>query len=126
MPPGGTAAMDDETREIVSSFVAESREAIDEVEPLLIEMSASGEAPNADVIARVFRLFHSMKGSASYLQFGSIERITHRAETVLVDLRTGAAAPTPALVEALCQVLDAVRARLAQVVETGIDEDESG
>lgn len=118
--------MDDETREIVSSFVAESREAIDEVEPLLIEMSASGEAPNADVIARVFRLFHSMKGSASYLQFGSIERITHRAETVLVDLRTGAAAPTPALVEALCQVLDAVRARLAQVVETGIDEDESG
>jgi two-component system chemotaxis sensor kinase CheA len=118
--------MDDETREIVSSFVAESREAIDEVEPLLIEMSASGEAPNADVIARVFRLFHSMKGSASYLQFGSIERITHRAETVLVDLRTGTAAPTPALVEALCQVLDAVRARLAQVMETGIDEDESG
>ena len=118
--------MDDETREIVSSFVAESREAIDEVEPLLIEMSASGEAPNADVIARVFRLFHSMKGSASYLQFGAIERITHRAETVLVDLRTGAAAPTPALVEALCQVLDAVRARLAQVMDTGLDLDEAG
>lgn len=118
--------MDDETREIVASFVAESREAIDEVEPLLIEMSATGEAPNADVIARVFRLFHSMKGSAGYLQFGAIERITHRAETVLVDLRTGTAAPTPALVEALCQVLDAVRARLVQVMETGIDLDEAG
>jgi hypothetical protein len=51
------------------------------------------------------------------LQFGAIERITHRAETVLVDLRTGTAAPTPALVEALCQVLDAVRARLVQVLD---------
>jgi len=118
--------MDEETREIVSSFVAESREAIDEVEPLLIEMSASGEAPNADVLAKVFRLFHSMKGSAGYLQFCSIERVTHRAETVLVDLRTGAATPTPALIEALCRVLDAVRERLAQVAETGIDEDKAG
>ena len=113
--------MDDETREILNSFVAESREAIDEVEPLLIERMATGAQPDPQFLNRVFRLFHSMKGSAGYLELASIERVTHRAETVLVQLQIGTLAPSPAIVEILCEVLDGIRLRLDGIADTGTD-----
>lgn len=77
--------MDEETREIVDCFVLECREALDEVEPMFIELEGADGPPPAELLARSFRLFHSVKGNAGYLHFSSIERVTHRAET-LIDL----------------------------------------
>ena len=45
---------------------------------------------------RIFRRFHSMEGSAGFLGFGQIERVTHHAETLLDGVRKGQVRFSPA------------------------------
>ena len=79
--------MDSETQEIIDYFLTESRESVAEVEPLLIELEAEGGSPDRSTIDTIFRLFHSMKGSAGFLEFGHVEGVTHHAETLLDKVR---------------------------------------
>ena len=44
--------MDEETREIVDCFVLECREALDEVEPMFIELEGADGPPPAELLAR--------------------------------------------------------------------------
>ncbi len=113
--------MDEETREIVDCFVLECREALDEVEPMFIGLEGADGPPPPELLARSFRLFHSVKGNAGYLHFASIERVTHRAETLIDLIQKGQVHATTPIVELLCRVLDVLRARIDAVAESGID-----
>jgi len=55
--------LDDETKEIIESFVAEGRDMLDDAENKIISLEDGG---NEDVINTIFRLFHSLKGSAGF------------------------------------------------------------
>ena len=56
--------MDEETREILDSFVSEGYERLDDSESQLSRLEAGNETA---VLNSVFRIFHSVKGSAGYL-----------------------------------------------------------
>ncbi len=73
-------SIDDETREILLSFVAEGYERLDDSET---QLSRLGDGDNTAQLNSVFRLFHSVKGSAGYLGFENIKKLTHEAETML-------------------------------------------
>ena len=107
----------DEMQEIIDFFLVESREALQEVEPMLIAME-EGEDPDIDTI---FRAFHSMKGSAGYLEFSHIERVTHCAEELLQQVRDGKRELCEELVDILCRVLDWIDGRLDVIEQSGSD-----
>jgi two-component system chemotaxis sensor kinase CheA len=73
-------SIDDETREILLSFVAEGYERLDDAEAQLAKI---GEGDNTAALNSIFRLFHSVKGSAGFLGFDNIKKLTHEAETLL-------------------------------------------
>ena len=76
--------MDMEDSELIQSFVSESQEMIDEVEPVLLGLQESeddGSVSQHDSINAIFRLFHSIKGSAGFLKMENIAAVTHEAET---------------------------------------------
>lgn len=80
-------SIDDETREILLSFVAEGYERLDDAEAQLAKI---GEGDNTAALNSIFRLFHSVKGSAGFLGFDNIKKLTHEAETLLdVFLKEG-------------------------------------
>lgn len=95
--------------EFLSVFVSESRELILEVEPQLIqihqEASRTGEL-DANAVNSIFRLFHSMKGSAASLGLTNIASLTHRAETLLDLIREGKVAVANEHVDGLLKALD--------------------
>ena len=72
--------VDPETREIIDSFVAEAYERLDDAE---IQLENLGGEDTTARLNAVFRLFHSVKGSAGFLEFENIKRLTHEAETLL-------------------------------------------
>ena len=85
----------DEKLEMVKFFVAESRDLLDEVEPQILALekdAVSSGKVDENIIAAIFRLFHSLKGSASFLGFQTVARVTHEAETLLDIFRNGEAA----------------------------------
>ncbi len=73
--------------EIIQDFVHESRDSIEQLEFTIIELGQSQGDPA--VINSVFRLFHSMKGTASLLSLGNIAHVAHAAENLLDAVRSG-------------------------------------
>jgi two-component system chemotaxis sensor kinase CheA len=113
------AFFDDEERlEFVKEFLTESRELLDEVEPQIIAMeqtaASSGEV-DEEILNSIFRLFHSLKGASSFLDFQTISRVTHEAETLLDIFRKQKARVEPGHVDLLCRTSDFIRALLDRV-----------
>ena len=78
--------LDDDQIEIIQEFVTESRDMIEQLEPAIIEL---GQNSDPETMNAIFRLFHSMKGSAGFLEFTHLTRVAHAAESLLDLIRNG-------------------------------------
>ena len=110
---------------LILEFVQEAREYIDEVEPTLIEIQHGSDEAGAvdqELINSVFRLFHSMKGSAGFLALNTVTSVTHEAETLLDKIRNGKQSLTVQITTTLCKALDLFREMLEHIADTGNDD----
>jgi two-component system chemotaxis sensor kinase CheA len=105
--------------EIIVDFVQESQDMIEQLEPTIIEL---GQDADPDTINAVFRLFHSMKGSAGFLEFNHITNVAHSAENLLDMVRSGKLELRPEHVNMLCESCDFSKEALEHVAETYSDE----
>jgi len=116
-----------EDSELLESFVSESTDLIDDVEPLFIQLEKtadSGQPVDLETVNKIFRLFHSMKGSAAFLNLNNIAGVTHHAETLLDAFRNNPALPmTPYFLEVQLHTIDAIRMMLGSVAEGGTDQE---
>ena len=106
--------------EIIQEFVQESRDMIEQLEPTIIELGNSGG--DEKTINAVFRLFHSMKGSAGFLEFNHITRVAHAAENLLDLVRSGTIELQTAHVSLLCETCDFAKDALEHVENSYEDE----
>lgn len=75
----------EENAELIHSFTAEGMEMIEDVEPSLIELQERTEESGRvddETLNSIFRLFHTMKGSAGFLDLNTLQGVTHEAETL--------------------------------------------
>jgi two-component system chemotaxis sensor kinase CheA len=100
---------------LISDFVAESREHLNSIEPDLLEMEQKGAACSQDVINRVFRAIHSIKGGAGFFAFESLKTLSHIMESVLMLVRDKTLVVSPALMDPLFAGLDRLRAMLDDI-----------
>jgi chemotaxis protein histidine kinase CheA len=113
-----------ERKEIISDFVSESRDMLDNAEPKIIEMEKKAQSSGTvdpEVLYGVFRLFHSFKGTASFLDLPIIVSVTHEAETLLDLFRKGKSIVKPEYVDILCVTADFLRSILDNLQETLTD-----
>lgn len=114
--------IDDDQIEIIQEFVTESRDMIDQLEPAIIELGQNSEA---ETINAIFRLFHSMKGSAGFLEFDHLTRVAHAAENLLDLIRNGEIELVPDHVTLLCGACDFAKEAL-DVVENEYNDNAMG
>lgn len=69
------------------TFREETLELLSELEVALLELEQSPD--DTDVISRVFRALHTVKGSAGMIGFDAISEFTHEVETVFELVRSG-------------------------------------
>lgn len=115
----------EERLEMVRDFVTESRELLDSVEPRIIDMENTATASgmvDEEILNEVFRLFHSLKGTAAFLDLQTIIGVTHEAETLLDILRKKKAYIKPEHVDLLCRTSDFIRNILDTVERQLSDE----
>ncbi|HDM76624.1 MAG TPA: chemotaxis protein CheA [Deltaproteobacteria bacterium] len=111
-----------EDAEILQGFISDSQELLDEIEPDLIELQKVSEPhdpSNLEILNRVFRLFHSLKGAASYFHLENIISVTHEAETVLNYIKGGKLKSSPQIIDLLIRACDFIRKVLEQLSENG-------
>ena len=95
--------------ELIEEFVTESREHIADIEEDLIKIEAEMEKVDPEVINRVFRAAHSIKGSAKFLDLVNIGELAHRLEDVLNLIRAGKIVPTSEISNPLLQAADMLK-----------------
>jgi two-component system chemotaxis sensor kinase CheA len=108
--------------EIVHEFLVESYEALDRLDGDLLALER--DPGSKDVIASIFRVMHTIKGTCGFLGYQKLERVAHAAESLLGALRDGSLTVSPAIASALLATGDALRKLLANIERTGTDGEE--
>lgn len=101
----------DRDPELLAEFISESQQGIKAIEQDLLELETVGSG-DKELVNRIFRTIHSMKGAASFLALDNLVSITHRAETILDRLRGDTLETSSAVTSAVLSVVDAVSAML--------------
>ncbi len=99
----------------IQEFVAENRDHLEEIEPDLLAMEKGGTEIPAEIINRVFRAIHSIKGSSGFFDFRSIKDLSHVMENVLMLIRDGRLVPDESGIDALLAGVDKLRIMFADV-----------
>jgi two-component system chemotaxis sensor kinase CheA len=107
--------------EIVAEFLVESHENLDQLDRDLLALEQN---PNSrELLASVFRTIHTIKGTSGFLAFHRLEKLTHVGENLLSRLRDGRIALTEGRATALLKMVDAVRALLTNIEQSGTEGD---
>jgi two-component system chemotaxis sensor kinase CheA len=117
--------MNDVDHEIFIAFVEEGLEMIDDVEPQLVALETTQDAAgkvDPEMVNSIFRLFHSLKGSAGFLELSNIVELTHRAENLLDIFRRELAILDGPDISLLLQTIDLLRKVMNDLAETGRDD----
>ena len=107
----------DEQDEIIGEFLVESQENLDRLDQDLVALES--EPGSRERLASIFRTIHTLKGTAGFLAFGTLERLAHTGENLLSRLRDGELHYTPARATVLLEMVDAIRRMLANIEASG-------
>jgi two-component system chemotaxis sensor kinase CheA len=94
---------DDRARD---EFTGEAEELLDTLSRDLVEFESQGTAVRPELINKIFREVHSLKGLAGMLGFGEISELSHSLEDMLDRLRMGKIEISRELVDLLYDSVD--------------------
>jgi two-component system chemotaxis sensor kinase CheA len=98
--------MDDE---LLAVFVAEAREHLATIEGDLLVIEESGASVDKELVNKVFRAAHSIKGASSFFGLHKVKDLAHKLETVLDMLRSGKMIPNAEITNVLLAAFDQLR-----------------
>ena len=102
--------------DLINEFIAETREML---EALGGEIVAWEAAPNDRArLDEIFRFVHTVKGNCGFFDLPRLETLSHAAEGVLAEVRSGQRTADHALVSAVLAIIDRI-GELVQALETG-------
>lgn len=105
------------------SFFEESAEHVSTMESGLLDLEQ--RPADTDLLNRIFRAAHSIKGNAGMFNFTAISGLTHKMENVLDRLRNGQMAVSKDIIDILLQSLDGLK-NLLETAHGGEPADQSG
>lgn len=107
-------------KEIVESFIVETKEIIENLDLDLVELENNPE--NSELLNKVFRAFHTIKGTSGFLGLEKLPLLTHRCEDILNKLRKGEVSLTSEMMDGLLSAFDRIKL-LLNSIETKKNED---
>lgn len=111
----------DDMQEILEDFLVEAFELIEQIDHDLVELESNPE--DLELLNRIFRVAHTVKGSSSFLNFDVLTKLTHHMEDVLNKARHGELKITPDIMDVVLESVDMMKALLRSIRERGNDTD---
>lgn len=102
-------------QEILDEFHTEAEESLDALESDLIKLESIAESGehDQDLIDRIFRALHTLKGGAGFLGLDKMNRLSHTGENLLDEVRAGNVDITTDVMNALLETNDKLKDLLA-------------
>jgi two-component system chemotaxis sensor kinase CheA len=104
------------------AFIEEASELLSELELSLLEVEKCPD--NNDLIAKIFRALHTIKGSSGMFGYDEISMFTHDIENVYDKIRNGSIAITKSIIDLTLQARDQISQMLSKTNDSDkIDEE---
>lgn len=107
--------IDPDMKEIVESFIVETKEILDKLDVDLVEMEKRPD--DNELLNSVFRHFHTIKGTSSFLGLDKLTGVTHKGEDILNKLRRGEARLNSTIMDSLLNAYDKMKSLLVSIEE---------
>jgi two-component system, chemotaxis family, sensor kinase CheA len=104
-----------EDEDLLQELIVESTEHLAAIEPDLLSLEKEGSQVSSELINRIFRAMHSIKGGFAFFGLTHIVDLSHAMESVLMRIREGEMSVTPGITDALLGGVDRLRALLDDV-----------
>ena len=105
----------DETMQV---YIDESLEHLADIEADLLAIEEAGADIDEDVVNKVYRAAHSIKGGAGFFGLTSIQTLTHEMENILGRVRSRELVPNPEIINILLEAADTLNALIADVIDS--------
>ena len=109
----------DDMKEIMEDFLIEAFELIEQIDHDLVELESNPE--DLELLNRIFRVAHTVKGSSSFLNFDVLTELTHHMEDVLNKARKGELKITPDIMDVVLESVDMMKGLLSSIRDHGND-----
>ncbi|MDX1808381.1 MAG: chemotaxis protein CheW [Sulfurospirillaceae bacterium] len=109
----------DDIQEILEDFLIEAFELIEQIDQDLVELENNPE--DLELLNRIFRVAHTVKGSSSFLSFDVLTALTHHMEDVLNKARRGDLKIEPEIMDVVLESIDMMKTLLFSIRDNGND-----
>ncbi|HHN77885.1 MAG TPA: hypothetical protein ENK11_04315, partial [Phycisphaerales bacterium] len=99
--------------EIMQEFLTECGELLESLEGDLLELESNNT--DTDLINKIFRALHTIKGSASFLALTELVEIAHVAETALNAARNGEIVIERPMMDMLLKAVDVIKQQMDEI-----------
>ena len=107
-----------EDDEILQGFIEESLEHLADIENDLLAIEEAGADIDDELVNKVFRAAHSIKGGAGFMGLTVIQELAHAAENVLGMIRSRQLVPNPDIINVLLLASDELQQLIENVEES--------
>ncbi|MBU1139290.1 MAG: chemotaxis protein CheA, partial [Proteobacteria bacterium] len=104
-----------EDDEILQGFIEESLEHLADIENDLLQIEEAGSDIDEELVNKVFRAAHSIKGGAGFMGLTVIQDLSHVMENVLGQIRSRKLIPNPEIINVLLQASDKLQTMIEDV-----------
>ncbi|MBU6475690.1 MAG: chemotaxis protein CheA, partial [Alphaproteobacteria bacterium] len=102
--------------DLIQEFLAETTESLNALDSDIVKLEQN---PNdKDLIGRIFRLVHTIKGTCGFLGLPRLEAVAHHSENIMGRYRDGSLQVTVDSVSLILEAFDCIKAIVAGIAET--------
>ncbi len=103
--------------DVLKDFITEAKENLERLDEEFVELEQRPE--DRELLSSIFRTIHTIKGTAGFFGFKTLEAIAHFAEDILSKLRDGLVVADEETIDMLLKAVDYIKAIIAALEETG-------
>lgn len=100
-------------------FIEESQDNLQRLNENLLKLEK--DPGDLAILNEIFRIAHTLKGMSGTMGFTKMQNLTHNAENVLSELRTGEIQVSTGLIDVLFDSLDALENYVDEIIRTGVE-----
>lgn len=105
--------------EDIQLYVEFAQESLENLENAEVDLISLEENPDdKSLINSVFRAFHTIKGVSGFLELSHINRLAHKSETLLDNIRQDAINPDPEVTDIILSSVDLMKKMISDIPET--------
>jgi two-component system chemotaxis sensor kinase CheA len=105
--------------ELIEDFLVETKEGLESLDNDLVTLEAN--PTDKEIIGKIFRIMHTIKGTCGFLGFGRLEKVAHAGEDIFDNIRDGKLAVNSQIISMAFQALDKIKS-LVEYIEKNESE----